>query len=29
VLRHRDDPATVAGAKADVASLCAQFPAYT
>jgi len=28
VLRHRDDPATVAGAKADVASLCAQFPAY-
>jgi len=29
VLRHRNDPAAVAQAKADVAALCAQFPAYT
>ena len=28
ILRHRDDPAAVAAAKADVAALCAQFPAY-
>ena len=28
VLRQRTDAATVAAAKADVAALCAQFPAY-
>ena len=28
ILRHRTDPAAVAAAKADVAALCAQFPAY-
>ncbi len=28
VLRHRTDPTAVAAAKADVATLCAQFPAY-
>ena len=28
ILRHREDPAAIAGAKADVAALCAQFPAY-
>jgi glycine hydroxymethyltransferase len=28
ILRHRNDPAAVAAAKADVAALCAQFPAY-
>jgi glycine hydroxymethyltransferase len=28
VLRHRNDPAAVAAAKAEVAALCAQFPAY-
>ena len=29
ILRHRTDPAAVAAAKAEVAALCAQFPAYT
>jgi glycine hydroxymethyltransferase len=29
VLRHRTDAVAVAGAKAEVAALCAQFPAYT
>ncbi|MCB0980027.1 MAG: serine hydroxymethyltransferase [Ilumatobacteraceae bacterium] len=28
ILRHRSDPSAVAAAKADVAALCAQFPAY-
>ena len=28
ILRHRADPAAVAAARADVAALCAQFPAY-
>jgi len=28
VLRHRNDPAEVTAAKADVAALCARFPAY-
>jgi glycine/serine hydroxymethyltransferase len=28
VLRHRTDAAAVAAAKAEVAVLCAQFPAY-
>jgi glycine hydroxymethyltransferase len=29
VLRNRNDPAAVAAVKAEVATLCAQFPAYT
>ena len=29
ILRHRTDAAAVAAAKADVAALCAQFPAYS
>jgi glycine hydroxymethyltransferase len=29
ILRHRADPAVVAAAKAEVAALCAQFPAYS
>ena len=29
ILRHRTDETAVAAAKADVAALCAQFPAYT
>ena len=29
ILRHRNDPSAVAAAKAEVAVLCAQFPAYT
>jgi len=29
ILRHRADAAAVAAAKAEVAALCAQFPAYT
>ncbi|MDO9173894.1 MAG: serine hydroxymethyltransferase, partial [Actinomycetota bacterium] len=29
ILRHRADPAAVAAAKAEVAALCAQFPAYS
>ena len=29
ILRHRTDPSAVAAAKAEVAALCAQFPAYT
>jgi glycine hydroxymethyltransferase len=29
ILRHRTDAAAVAAAKAEVAALCAQFPAYT
>ena len=28
VLRHRNDAAAVAAARADVAALCAKFPAY-
>ncbi|MFM8266803.1 MAG: serine hydroxymethyltransferase [Ilumatobacteraceae bacterium] len=28
VLRHRDDPSAVAAARAEVAELCGQFPAY-
>ncbi|MBU6317683.1 MAG: serine hydroxymethyltransferase, partial [Acidobacteria bacterium] len=28
ILRHRTDPAAVAAARAEVAALCAQFPAY-
>ena len=28
ILRHRNDPTEVAAAKADVAALCARFPAY-
>jgi glycine hydroxymethyltransferase len=29
ILRHRNDPSAIAAAKAEVAVLCAQFPAYT
>jgi glycine hydroxymethyltransferase len=29
VLRHRNDPATISEARADVAVLCAKFPAYS
>ena len=29
ILRHRSDPGAVAAAKADVAALCAKYPAYT
>jgi glycine hydroxymethyltransferase len=29
ILRHRADRAVVAAAKAEVAALCAQFPAYS
>ena len=29
VLRQRNDPAAVAAAKAEVAALCAGFPAYS
>jgi len=28
-LRHRDDPAQVAAARAEVAELCGRFPAYS